>query len=150
MPALSHTLLGLTLFGPLLFSGPLQARETLSAEVFTVAGLPVSGKDDSQLKGASIIIYAVDGLQQFETALSEGLPAEVEPAKAEALSRIGALNEVRIAPAKNAAIGLAKAIQYGIDRYPAIVFNGGAVVYGVTDLVDAIARYGVWREAESR
>jgi len=55
-----------------------------------------------------------------------------------------------MAPAKDAAIGLAKAMQYGVDRYPAIVVNGTAVVYGVTDLVDAAARYETWRRGQSR
>ncbi len=48
---------------------------------------------------------------------------------------------------KNAALGLAKAKQYGLDRYPAIVFDGRAVVYGVRDLGEALARYRQWREA---
>jgi integrating conjugative element protein (TIGR03757 family) len=55
-----------------------------------------------------------------------------------------------MAPAKNAAIGLAKAVQYGVDRYPAVVVNGTVVVYGVTDLVDAAARYEAWRRGQSR
>ena len=55
-----------------------------------------------------------------------------------------------MAPAKDAAIGLAKAVQYGVDRYPAVVVNGTAVVYGVTDLVEAVARYQAWREARSQ
>ena len=55
-----------------------------------------------------------------------------------------------MAPAKNAAIGLAKAVQYGIDRYPAIVFDGRVVVYGVTDLVEALDRYKAWRWEPAR
>ena len=38
---------------------------------------------------------------------------------------------------ENAAIGLVKAMQYGLDRYPAIVFDGQFVVYGMTDRVAA-------------
>ena len=92
-------------------------------------------------------IYAVDGLERFEASLSQDLPVQEDAAKAEAMRRIGELDEARMAPAKEAAIGLAKAIQYGVDRYPAIVLDGHAVIYGVTDLVDALARYGSWREA---
>ena len=55
-----------------------------------------------------------------------------------------------MAPAKDAALGLAKAVQYGVDHYPAIVFNGTAVVYGVTDLVEAVQRYDTWHEAQAR
>ena len=51
---------------------------------------------------------------------------------------------------KNAAIGLAKAVQYGIDRYPAVVFDGRVVVYGVTDLVEALDRYEAWEQEVAR
>ena len=46
---------------------------------------------------------------------------------------------------QRAAMGLAKAVQYGVDRYPAIVFDGQMVVYGVTDLEAALQYYRAWR-----
>lgn len=150
MLAISHALVALTLFGPLLFSAALQAGEPLTLEVFTAAAFPVSGLDDHRLQGASVTVYAVDGLEQFESTLSQNLPAAADAAKVEALRRIGELNDARMAPAKDAAIGLSKAVQYGVDRYPAVVVNGTAVVYGVTDLVEAAARYEAWREARSQ
>ena len=150
MLAISHALVALTLFGPLLFSAALQAGEPLTLEVFTAAEFPVSGRDDRRLQGATVTVYAVDGLEQFESTLSQNLPADADAAKAEALRRIGELDDARMAPAKDAAIGLAKAVQYGVDRYPAVVVNGTVVVYGVTDLVDAAARYEAWRRGQSR
>ena len=36
-------------------------------------------------------------------------------------------------------------MQYGVDRYPAIVFNGEAVVYGLTDLSNALDHYRTWQ-----
>ena len=150
MLAISHALVALTLFGPLLFSAALQAGESLVLEVFIATEFPVSGRDDRRLQGATVTVYAVDGLEQFESTLSQNLPADVDAAKVEALRRIGELDDARMAPAKDAAIGLAKAMQYGVDRYPAIVVNGIAVVYGVTDLVDAAARYETWRRGQSR
>lgn len=150
MLAISHALVALTLFGPLLLSGVLQAGERLSLEVFTAAEFPVSGQDDRRLQGATVTVYAIDGLEQFESTLSQNLPADAGAAKAEALRRIGELDDARMAPAKDAAMGLAKAVQYGVDRYPAIVVNGTAVVYGVTDLVDSAARYEAWRRGQLR
>jgi integrating conjugative element protein (TIGR03757 family) len=82
--------------------------------------------------------------------LAQNLPANADAAKTEALRRIGELNDARMAPAKDAAMGLAKAVQYGVDRYPAVVVNGTVVVYGVTELVDAAARYEAWRRGQSR
>ena len=152
MLAISHVLVApaLMLFGPLLFSAALQAGEPLTLEVFTTAEFPISGHEDRRLLGATVTVYAVDGLEQFESALSQDLPADAEAAKAEALRRVGEVSDVRMAPAKDAAIGLAKAVQYGIDRYPAIVFNETAVVYGLTDVGDALERYEAWREAQLR
>ena len=46
----------------------------------------------------------------------------------------------------NAAKGLMRALQYGINRYPAIVFDGQAVVYGVTDIETAARLYDHWME----
>jgi len=40
-------------------------------------------------------------------------------------------------------------MQYGIDRYPAIVFGGEVVVYGLTDPNAALVYYQKW-QAENR
>ena len=42
---------------------------------------------------------------------------------------------------------LAKVMQYGLDRYPAIVFDSQAVVFGITDLEQALRLYRQWQEA---
>lgn len=149
MLALSHALVGLTLFGPLAFSAPARAGEALIIEVFSTSEQPVVGAEHERLRTATITTYAVDGLVRFESGLSEGLPADPDTAKAEALHRIQHLDDARMAPAKNAAIGLAKAVQYGVDRYPAIIFDGRAVVYGVTDLVEALDRYEAWQREQT-
>ena len=136
--------------GPLLFSDPVAAGESLNLDVFTAADSSISGKADPRLRAATLSVYVVDGLANFETRLSQDLPTAADTAKTEALRRIGNLNEARIAMAKNAAVGLVRAMQYGVDRYPAIVFNNTAVIYGVTDLAEAVQRYDAWREAQSR
>ena len=150
MLALPHALLGLALFGPSLLSGAVQAAEPLSIEVFTTADFLIVGKNDSRLQGATVTVYFVDGLERFEAVLSQDLPADADVAKTVGFRRIGELNEAEIAPAKNAAIGLAKAVQRGIDRYPAIAFDGKAVAYGVTDLLEALDRYEAWQREQAR
>jgi integrating conjugative element protein (TIGR03757 family) len=144
MPTFFRSLVGLTLLGPLVFGVPVWADGTFGVEVFTTSERPVTGADHDRLRAAVVTTYAVDGLDRFQSALSEGLPADPENAKTEALRRVQQLDDTRMAPAKNAAIGLAKAIQYGVDRYPAIVLNERAVVYGVRDLVEALNRYEAW------
>lgn len=150
MLALSHALVGLTLFGPLAFSVPAWAGDALVIEAFATGEQAIVGAEHERLRTATITIYAVDGLERFESGLSEGLPADPVAAKAEALRRIQHLDNARMVSAKNAAYGLAKAVQYGVDRYPAIVFDGRAVVYGVPDLVEALGRYEAWQREQTR
>ena len=150
MLALSNALVALALFGPLALSASAWAGDALVIETFATSEQPVVGGEHERLRTATITIYAVDGLERFESGLSEGLPADPEAAKAEALRRIHHLDDARMVPAKNAAYGLAKAVQYGVDRYPAIVFDGRAVVYGVTDLVQALDRYEAWQREQTR
>ena len=134
----------------IVLGAPVWAGEALVIEVFTTGEQPVVGGEHERLRTATVTIYAVDGLERFESGLSEGLPADPDAAKAEALRRIQHLDEARMGPAKNAAFGLAKAAQYGVDRYPAIVFDGRAVVYGVTDLVEALDLYEAWQREQTR
>ena len=150
MPSLSHAFLGLTLFGSFLISGTPQAGAPLSIEVFTTTEFPISGKDDRRLQEASVTEYCVDGIEHFESNLSKSLPNDAEAAKVEALRRIEQLDGAHMALAKSAAIGLAKAVHYGVDRYAAIVLDARAVVYGVTDLVEAVDRYEAWQRAQTR
>lgn len=150
MPALSHALLGLTLFGSFLISGTPQAGTPQIIELYTTTEFPISGKDDRRLQGASVTEYYVDGIEHVESTLFESLPNDAEIAKAEAIRRIEQLDGTYMAPAKSAAIGLAKAVQYGVDRYPAIVLDVRAIVYGVTDLVEAIDHYEAWQREQVR
>lgn len=104
MLVLFHALLGLALFVPSLLSGPVRAGEALSIEVFTTPGFPISGKGDPRLPREIVTVHYVDGLEQFESALSEGLPNDAGAAKAEALRRIADLNDARVVPAKESAM----------------------------------------------
>jgi len=61
------------------------------------------------------------------------------------LQRIQQLDEQARASIQNAAVGLAKAMQYRVDRYPAIVFDGKVVVYDLTDLRTALDHYQTWQ-----
>jgi integrating conjugative element protein (TIGR03757 family) len=117
-------------------------------EVFTSSDLPITGgaaiapalsRETSYLK-----IYNLDGIRLVEAELSTGLTGDPEQAKRVVLQRIKQLDEVGRAKIQCVATGLAKAIQYGINRYPAIVFNRKAVVYGITDLTVALEQYRAW------
>ena len=118
-------------------------------EIFTTTQWPVAAQGSSSrqpgCRESELHVYELDCIRRIETELSKGLAADPEQSKHIVLQRIQQLDEPARAQMKSTAEGLAKAMQYGIDRYPAIVFDGQAVVYGVTDLTVALAHYQTWR-----
>ncbi|MCG8047508.1 MAG: TIGR03757 family integrating conjugative element protein [Candidatus Thiodiazotropha endolucinida] len=144
-PILFVGLLSLALFSGGTFADQEGSNLPHVIEVFTSAKYPLvdteAKESGSQLRGLEITVYEIDGIQSIERSLSLDLPADPEQSKLMALQRIQHLDEQTRSKMQSAAQGLAKAIQYGIDRYPAIVFDGQAVVYGVTDLQAALANY---------
>ncbi|MCG7872677.1 MAG: TIGR03757 family integrating conjugative element protein [Candidatus Thiodiazotropha lotti] len=118
-------------------------------EVFTTAKEPVKSKVAiSQQWGyrkMELQVYELDGIQRTEAQLTKGLTADPKQAKRVVVQRIQELDEHVTSAIQNAAVGLAKAMQYGIDRYPAIVFDGAVVVYGLTDLIAAADHYQTWQ-----
>jgi integrating conjugative element protein (TIGR03757 family) len=111
-----------------------------SIEVFTDSRTPVRNNQ------SSATVYKVDRIDRLQQALSEGLPSDPETAKQAALHRFQRMDAQISSELENAAKGLVQAMQYGIDRYPAIVFDGHAVVYGVTDVQAATRIYEQWQE----
>ncbi len=127
-------------------NGAVLAGEHATVEVFTARDLPII----VDVKADRVDVYEIDGIERFEAELSRGLPANDDVARHSALERIGQLKEVQLQRVQRAARGLSKAMQYGIDRYPAIVLDGQAVVYGVTDIDEALHRYRQWQEASGQ
>jgi integrating conjugative element protein (TIGR03757 family) len=121
----------------------------IQTEVFTTTDHQVAPSSargyGSRWPAIDLQIYRLDGIQQFEEGLSGNLPTDPESARRAALQRIAQLDEQRTATLRSAAAGLAKAMQYGLDRYPATVFDGQAVVYGLTDLDAALDHYRTWQ-----
>jgi len=124
-------------------------HSTIHMEVFTTTALdgvhetfidPEPRDSDIDLQ-----VYLLDGIQSMERTLSDGLPPDAAAAKQIALQRLQHMDQQSTAQMRQAADGLAKAMQYGIDRFPAIVFDGQAVIYGVTDVKASLAQYQDWR-----
>ena len=153
MPSLSNHFCSLVLvtFAVLVTaSGAVEAVERPTVEVFTSIGLPIDTDFKSDETADTVDVYEIDGIERFESGLSRGLPDDHRVAKRIALERVGRVAEVQIQRVQRAALGLTKAMQYGLDRYPAIVFDGQAVVFGVDDVREAIDRYRQWQEAAGR
>ncbi len=123
-------------------------------EVFTTTELPVGGEvaitSEATHAKTEVHVYELDGIQRVEAKLSQGLSADPEQSKQVVLQRFQQLHEDDHARMQRAAMGLAKTMQYGIDRYPAVVFDGEVAIYGVTDIDEALRRYQQWREGQIR
>ena len=125
-------------------NGIVLAGDQPLVEVFITSDLPVAYQRNK------VELYTIDGIKRIEQELSGGLTADSDAARHQATKRITQLDEGQKQQVQRAAIGLSKALQYGIDRYPAIVFNGEAVVYGVTDLTKALDFNEAWQQGRSR
>ena len=121
-------------------------------EVFTSTSLPVMGEGNkasiSQFSKVNFQIFELDGIQQIEDRLSNGLLADPVESRQVVLERFQQLTREDRIRVRNAARGLAKAAQYGVDRYPAIVFDGLFVVYGITDIHSALIYYQQWQAGQ--
>ena len=137
------------LAGNVVKAAQIEAVTPRVIEVFTSSDLPITGQAViSAAPGrptTELQIYNLDGIQRIEAKLSKDLSADPEQSKRIVLQRIQQLDQVSRAQMQRSAMGLAKAVQYGIDRYPAIVFDGQVVVYGLTDLEVAFQHYRAWR-----
>ena len=127
-------------------NGVVLAGDQPLVEVFTTTGIPIV--PDHQ--GDRVQIYEIDGIKRFEAQLSRGLSSDADAARRQAIERVTHLDEGQKKQVQRTAVGLSKAMQYSIDRYPAVFFGGESVVYGVTDLTEAFHRYRQWQEASAQ
>lgn len=141
----------------LLFSGATFADQHYQSqphaiEAITSVKYPIVGSRSigNKSRGLDITIYEIDGIESMERDLSVDMPADPEKSKRIALYRIQHMDGQTRTKMQMAAQGLAKAMQYGVDRYPAIVFDGQAVVYGVIDVQIALTHYQTWQREGKR
>lgn len=90
--------------------------------------------------GINLLVINLDDHQNLERELALDLPLN-DPDRAVAIAK----QRVAAVPQSHwdqLFVGQMKARQWGINRYPAVVFgDGDHVVYGVTDLQEAIERW---------
>ncbi len=99
---------------------------------------------------SGVTVYRIGTIKQVQAALSQDLPGDPQAARDIVLARFAHLDAGLDRQLENAARGLARAMHYGIDRVPAIVFDGQAVVYGITDINAARQIWRRWKKAGAR
>ena len=126
---------------------PLWA-ETLTVEAFTDSGqLPIHVL---QKPGLTVTLYDLSAPKHIEQELSAGLSTNPEAAAKVASQFIQANQETLAQRLMMAYQSHTKAMDYGLTHYPALVFNGQAIIYGVTDVLDGLNRYQTWLETQNR
>lgn len=138
----------------LVFTAPIGAinvalaQSQMKIEIFTTTDIQpdvaVDAEEESPRK-INLQVYMLDGIQLAETELSRNLTTDPTQSKQILLQRIQEMDEQTRIHMQESAVGLARAMQYGIDHYPAIVFDGQAIIYGVFDLKIGLMQYQSWQ-----
>ena len=116
--------------------------ETPDVAVFTLSTIPV------RADGAAV--YELDRGDRLVAELGEGLPADLDRARAEMRRRIESSEGRQLLfGLAEAADGNALAARLGIEKLPAVVVDGLYAVYGVHDVRRALELVAAWgRENE--
>ena len=126
----------------------VQAASSLWPEsvlVVTADKYPVSTPDTFKSYIPKVTLLNLDSVSQVESRLSKGLPADEKLATAEFHRRVEAIGKARIeSELRDAYQAVSTAMAYSLDRYPAIIFDEQLVIYGLTDLSQALEKYRQW------
>jgi integrating conjugative element protein (TIGR03757 family) len=115
--------------------------EVLTSEGIQLTGIPAAQSYLANNQGL-LKVYSFDGVKELESRLSEGMEGvnEVE-AKRLLQHRMDQMGrQVMQDLAEQSYMALLLANRYQIDRYPAVIINRQQVIYGVTDVMNAIRR----------
>ena len=100
---------------------------------------------------STVQIYYLDAIDRLEHQLSQSLPADVTKATPLLKTRIADIGPaVFEQQLREAYQPLLLMMKFQLDRYPVIVFDDRAVIYGMTELPKAIQRYQAWATASER
>jgi len=127
-------------------STPLHSIEVVFNDQTPVSNASLM-QSSLQAQGVTVALYNLDAPATVRNTLSQGLPANVELAKKILLQRLNQDGSAALnARYQTAYQALTQSLEYGLDRFPAIIFNHGqAVVYGVTDLAVALQMFQNWQ-----
>lgn len=103
--------------------------------------------DQFPLSGVTVPhqLFNLDAVDRIEQRLGKNLPADEDKALALMKQRIAGVGQSQLnKELREAYQALILSMQYGLDRYPAVIFDQQVIVYGVTDLHAATKQYRHW------
>jgi len=111
----------------------------ITSDRFPLSGVTVSGVSPSYQ------LFNLDAVDRIEQRLGKNLPADEDKALVLMKQRIAAVGQNQLnKELREAYQALILAMKYGLDRYPAVIFDQQVIVYGVTDLHAATKQYRQW------
>lgn len=145
-----HIVLGLITLLSLMLSVAEARQDKPAIDIITSDQYPLSGLESARAQGLSVNVYNLDDGKRLVKRLAGTLPPNQVAAKRQLENTFHRMGPAAVRKAfSKAFMAQQVAVQYGLKRYPAIVFNQGkAVVYGVTDVSQAIERYNAWKESQ--
>lgn len=120
-------------------AGQAGAQAITTVEVFANSATLV--RQPQQPPPFVVKVYRLDGMAQLETQLSAGLPQTEAAAMAYMKQHEQEIRRRYKDQINNAAAGMSLAIQYRLDRLPAVVINKNKVIYGIADVDYAAQLY---------
>lgn len=117
--------------------GSAQAQGVTTVEVFANSAMPITPAADPALP-FQLKVYRLDAMQNAEHLLNQRLPQNEEEAMAWVQANEARIRQQLQPAVANSAQGITLAMQLRLQRLPAIVINRQTVVYGITDVYQAI------------
>ncbi|MFN3493638.1 MAG: TIGR03757 family integrating conjugative element protein [Hydrogenophaga sp.] len=122
-------------------AGSASAQSVTRIEVFANSAMVITPEHAQNSQQYQVVIYRLDALKQVEAQINRNVP-KTDAAAREYFARNEAQLKRAISPSViNAANGITLVNHYRIERIPAIVLDGKSVIYGVTDINQALALY---------
>ncbi|PHS00162.1 MAG: TIGR03757 family integrating conjugative element protein [Blastopirellula sp.] len=116
----------------------------ITSDELAITGLPLVSTDSPHID-----IYSLDAVANVESSMSVLLPPDEDQAMVVMQQRIQQLGKARLeADLVKAYKALTTAMAYDLDRYPAMIFDGEVVIYGLTDISVATKVYQDWLASE--
>ena len=118
--------------------------------MITSDAYPVSGIKSVQRQGFLVNVYNLDDGKHLVADLGKHLPNNQNAAKKALEKRFNKMGDVAVKQQfMQAYHGVILGTQYGLTRYPAVVFKQGqSVIYGVTNLNQAVNLYRQWQSQQ--
>lgn len=148
----------LTLWGLALLSGGVHARALpASMTLVTVNGRPAAGQAPIEQRGISVSVYNLDALNNLLKNIKAAVPPHLRQLPKPTAAQRAEIEAVLKAAAKTLIPRRAGSImlpqlaaqRWGIDKVPAVIFDDGdSVIYGVTDLSEALTLWLQQQAAE--